>query len=209
VQQGPWLSKGQPSQLRVLNNPKLLAEIFSDDSVKAKRNTSAVEVAPGMLVAARVVEHKPAELQPLDGVKADIERKLTRQEAARLARAEGEAKLKDIQAGKDAGVKWPAALAVNRQKTGGLSPAIIERAFRADAKKLPAVAGVDNGPQGYALVQVSKVIEPEKIDEGQRAALGNQLRNAVAAGDFESTLGSLRDRVGVTVRKGALDAKPK
>jgi peptidyl-prolyl cis-trans isomerase D len=209
VQQGPWLTKGQPSPLRLLNNPKLLGEIFSDDAIKAKRNTTAVEVAPGILVAAHVVEHKPAELQPLDAVKGDIEKKLVRQEAVKLARAEGEAKLKDLQAGKDAGVKWPAPLAVNRQKPGGLPPAVLEKAFRADAKKLPVVAGVDNGPAGYSLVQVTKVIDPEKIDEAQRAQLSGGLRDAVASADFESTLGSLRDRVGVSIRKGALDAKPK
>jgi len=209
VQQGPWLTKGQPAQLRLLNNPKLLGEIFSDDAIKSKRNTTAVEVAPGILVAAHVVEHKPAELQPLDAVKAEIEKKLARQEAVKLARAEGEAKLKDLQAGKDAGVKWPAPLAVNRQKPGGLPPTVLEKAFRADSKKLPAIVGVDNGPSGYSLVQVTKVVEPEKIDEAQRAQLSGGLRDAVASADFEATLGSLRDRVGVSIRAGALDAKPK
>ncbi|HEX4763548.1 MAG TPA: peptidylprolyl isomerase, partial [Usitatibacter sp.] len=198
-----------PAPLPMLNNPKLLSEIFSDDSIKAKRNTTAVEVAPSVLVAAHVVESKPAELQPLDAVKADIEKKLVRQEAVRLAREEGEAKLKEIQAGKDAGVKWPAPLAVSRQKPGGLPPTVIDKAFRADPKKLPAVVGVDNGAMGYSLLQVSKVIEGDKVDDAQRNALGSQLRDAVAASDFESTLGSLRDRVGVTVRSGALDAKPK
>ena len=209
VTQGPWLTKGRPAPLPMLNNPKLLSEIFSDDSIKAKRNTTAVEVAPSVLVAAHVVESKPAELQPLDAVKADIEKKLVRQEAVRLAREEGEAKLKEIQAGKDAGVKWPAPLAVSRQKPGGLPPTVIDKAFRADPKKLPAVVGVDNGAMGYSLLQVSKVIEGDKVDDAQRNALGSQLRDAVAASDFESTLGSLRDRVGVTVRSGALDAKPK
>src|SRR5205085_469819 len=209
VQQGPWLTKGQPPAVRLLANPKLLGEIFSDDAIKAKRNTNAVEVAPGVLVAARVVDYKAAELQPLETVKADIEKRLTRQEATRLAREDGEAKLKEIQAGKDAGVKWPAGLAVSRQKPGGLPPAVIERAYRADPKKLPVVAGVDNGPAGYALVQVSKVIEGEKVDDAQKNALGNQLRSAVAEADFEATLGSLRDSVGVKVRSGALDAKPK
>jgi peptidyl-prolyl cis-trans isomerase D len=209
VQQGPWLTKGQPAQQRILNNPKLLGEIFSDDAIKAKRNTTAVEVAPSILVAARVVEHKPSELQPLDAVKGDIERKLVRLEAVKLARAEGEAKLKDIQAGKDAGVRWPASLAVSRQKPGGLPPAVLDRAFRADSKKLPVVVGVDNGPAGYSLLQVTKVIESEKIDDAQRAQLAGGLRDAVASADFEGTLGSLRDRVGVSIRKGALDAKPK
>jgi peptidyl-prolyl cis-trans isomerase D len=206
VQVSPWIVKGQGSQVHSLNNPKLLAEIFSDDAIKAKRNTSAVEVAPNMLVSARVIEHKAAELRPLDAVKADIERRLQRQEATRLARAEGEAKLKELEAGKDAGLKWPPALAVNRKKPGGLPPQVVERAFKADTQKLPAYVGVES-PAGYSLVQVSKVIKPEKIDEAQRTALASQLREAVSRSELEATLGSIRDRVGVTVRKGALDKK--
>jgi peptidyl-prolyl cis-trans isomerase D len=206
VRESPWISKGRPPGNRLLNNPKLLAEVFSDDALKAKRNTSAVEVQPGVLVSARVIEHKPAELQPIDAVKAEIERKLQRDAALKLARAEGEAKLKEAQEGKEAGVKWPAPLAVNRQKTGGLHPSVVDQAFRADSKKLPAVMGVDTGT-GYSLVKVTKVLEPEKIDEAQRAALGNQLRNMVSVQDLEATLGSLRQRVGVTMRKDALEAK--
>lgn len=208
VQQSPWLSKGAPSPVPALNNPKLQAEIFSDDAIKAKRNTSAIEVMPNTLVSARVVEHKPAQLRPLDAARADIERKLAREAAMKLAKADGEAKLKDLQAGKEADVKWPAALAVNRQKTGGLFPQVLDRAFRADRKKLPAFVGAES-PIGYSLVRVTKVIEPEKIEDAQRTALGDQLRQAVAAQELEATLASLRNRVGVSVKKGALDAKEK
>jgi peptidyl-prolyl cis-trans isomerase D len=205
VQQSPWISKGQGGP-GALANPKLQAEIFSDNTIKAQRNTSAIEVGPGALVAARVVEHKPAQLRPIDEVRAGIERRLAREEALKLARAEGEAKLKALQAGKDAGVKWPAPLAVNRQKPGGLFPQVIDRAFRADARKLPAHLGVDT-PQGYALGQVSKVIELEKVNDAQRDQLGAQLRQSVAMEELEATLASLRDRVGVTVRRDALEAK--
>ena len=205
VQQSPWISKGA-SPVPVLNNPKLQAEIFSDATLKAKRNTSAIEVAPNVYVAARVVEHKPAELRPLDSVKADIERRLQREEALKLAKEEGEAKLKDLQAGKDAGLKWPAALAVNRQKPGGLWPTVLDRVFRVDAKKLPAYAGVET-PMGYTLVRVTKVTDPEKVDDAQREQLRGRLRDAVAAEELEATLSSLRERVGVTLKKGALDVK--
>ncbi|HEX7403031.1 MAG TPA: peptidylprolyl isomerase, partial [Usitatibacter sp.] len=190
-----------------LNSPKIQAEIFSDNAIKAKRNTAAVEVAPNVLVAARVIEYKPSELRPLDSVKADIERRLQREEALKLAKADGEAKLKDLQAGKDAGIlKWPAALAVNRQKPGGLMPQVIDKVFRADAKKLPAYAGVET-PAGYSLVQVSKVIDLEKVADAQRDALATRLRDAIAAEELDSALGSLRDRVGVSVRKDALEKK--
>jgi peptidyl-prolyl cis-trans isomerase D len=205
IQQSPWISKGA-SPVPVLGNPKLQAEIFSDNAIKAKRNTAAVEIAPNVLVAARVIEYRAAELRPLDTVKADIERRLQREEALKLAKADGEAKLKELQAGKDAGVKWPAALAVNRQKPGGLMPQVIDKVFRADAKKLPAYAGVET-PAGYSLVQVSKVIELDKVDDAQRDALSARLRDAVAAEELDSALGSLRDRVGVSVRKDALEKK--
>jgi peptidyl-prolyl cis-trans isomerase D len=205
VQQSQWITKGQPSA-GPLASPKLAAEIFSDNSVKAKRNTSAVEVTPGTLVAARVIEHKTAELRPLEGARTEIERKIAREEALKLARADGEAKLKELQAGKDAGVKWPTALAVNRQKPGGLFPQVVDRAFRADPKKLPAYIGVES-PAGYSLVQVSKVIEVEKVNDTQRDQLGGQLRQAMAMEELEATIQSLRQRVGVTVRKDALDKK--
>jgi peptidyl-prolyl cis-trans isomerase D len=207
VQQSGWITKGQPTPNPVLGNPKLLAEVFSDDVLKDKRNTPAIEVGPGMLVSARILEHKPAELRPFETVQADIQRELARQEAVKLAKADGEAKLKLVQEGKDAGVKWPAPLAVNRQKTGGLFPQVIDRAFRAEAKKLPAYVGVDT-PMGYSLVQVTKVNQPEKIEDAQRAALGNQLRQAVSLVEMEAALDSLRRKVGVSVRKDALEKKP-
>jgi peptidyl-prolyl cis-trans isomerase D len=206
VKQSPWISKGQPG-FGPLASPKIGAEIFTDNTIKAKRNTSAVEVAPGTLVSARVIEHKPAELKPLDSVRADIERRLSREEALKLARAEGEAKLKDLQAGKDAGVKWPAPLAVNRQKPGGLFPQVIDRAFRVDTRKLPQYVGVET-PAGYSLVQVSKVIEVEKVNDAQRDSLARQLQQSVAVEELEAMLASLRERVGVTVRRDAVERKP-
>ena len=97
-------------------------------------------------------------------------------------------------------------LGVNRQKTGGLFPQVLDRVFRADAKKLPAYVGVET-PAGYSLVQVTKVIDIEKVDDAKRDAMGARLKDAVAAQEFEATLASLRGRVGVTVRKDVLEKK--
>ena len=205
IQKSDWITKGVPAS-RALSNPKLLAEIFSDSTVKNKRNTTAVEVAPSVLVAARVIEHKAPEKRALEAVQAEIQKRLQREAAIKLAAAEGEAKLKDLQAGKDAGLKWPAPLAVNRQKPGGLPPSVIDRVFRVESKKLPAYVGVET-PAGYALVQVSKLIEVDKVDEAKRKALESRLRDAVATQELEAALTSLRTRVGVTVRKDALEKK--
>jgi peptidyl-prolyl cis-trans isomerase D len=195
--QSPWFSKAAPGP--VFGNPKLLAEIFSDEAIKAKRNTAAIEVQPGVLVSARVIEHKPAELRPLETVKAGIEQKLRRDAAMRLAVADGEAKLKAAREGREEGLKWPAPLAVNRQKPGGLQPPVLERAFRVDAGKLPAIDGVST-PMGYSLVKVTKVMDVDRIDESRRKALSDQLRQTLAAAELESTLATLRSRIGVSVR---------
>ncbi len=207
IHQSDWVRKGQPAQPTYLSNPKLQAEIFSPDAISAKRNTSAVEVAPNVLVAAHVVEHKPAHLKPLAEVKGDIEHRLQREAALKMAQAEGEAKLKAVRAGKDAGLKWPATLAVSREKTGGLFPTVLERIFRADPQKLPAYAGVET-PAGYSIVRVTKVNEPEKIDPARREALQARLREAAAAEQLDATLGSLRQRVGVTLKRDALQKQP-
>ena len=53
----------------------------------------SVEVAANTLVAARIIEHKPAALRPLVAVKGDIQALLQRREAAALAVKDGEAKL--------------------------------------------------------------------------------------------------------------------
>ena len=205
VQQSGWISKANPGS-RVLSNPKLLAEIFSDDAIKNHRNTSAVEVAPNVLVSAHVVDHKAPEKKPFETVKADIEKRLARDEGLKLARTDGEAKLKELQAGKDAGLKWPAPLGVNRQKPGGLPPPVIDRVFRVDPKKLPAYVGVET-PAGYALVQVTKVIDIDKVDDAKRQAMVAQLKDMVAATELEATLSSLRERVGVKVKADALEKR--
>ena len=46
------------------------------------------------------------------------------------------------------------------------------------------------------------------MDDKQRDALAARLKDAVAAEELESTLASLRGRVGVSVRKDALEKKP-
>jgi hypothetical protein len=56
-------------------------------------------------------------------------------------------------------------------------------------------------------VQVSRVQEQPEVKEEQRQAMGTQLRQAVAATELESTLASIRDRVGVSVRRDAVEKK--
>ena len=207
IQQSGWIEKGGAAQPAVFQNPKVQAEVFSSETTQNKRNTSAVEVAPGDYIAARIAEYQPARLKPFDTVKADIEKRLQREEALKLAKADGEKKLAALREGKDAGVKFPQPLAVSRQKPGGLFPAVIEKAFRVDSKKLPGYSGTET-PAGYALVQVTKVIEPESVEPAQRQAVEQNLRQTTMAEEVDAAVTSLRDRIGVKVKASAIEKKP-
>src|SRR5690606_12401647 len=70
VAESGWLSRtaGRPP----LDNPRLLDALFGADAIEAKQNTEAVEVAPGKIVVARVIEHKARAMRPLADVRDDI-----------------------------------------------------------------------------------------------------------------------------------------
>ena len=59
IQNSGWVSRSG-SENKLLNNPKLLQAVFSEDAVKNKRNSEVIDVGNNTLVAARVIEYKPA-----------------------------------------------------------------------------------------------------------------------------------------------------
>ncbi len=139
------------------NNPKLLAAVFSQDSIEKKRNTEAVELAPNVLAAARITSYSPARTLPLEEVKARVREQVVAQQAGERARAEGVAKLSEWKASPDV-AKLPAAIVVSREAKQAQPSALVEAALRASTQTLPAWVGVDLGTSGYAVVKVEKVL---------------------------------------------------
>lgn len=206
IKQSPFIAKGGAVQ-PPFNNPKLMTALFSDDVIKNKRNTEAAEIATNSLVAARMVELKPSVLRPLTEVESAITARLTREEATKLARKDGEAKLALLREGKPADIKFPAALAISRTNLGGLPQSVIEAALRADTKILPAYAGIENPNGGYFLVQIAKVIEPAQSDEAKLKTTITRLTQTQAQQQLQSVVSSMRTKVDVSITKNALEKK--
>lgn len=139
------------------NNPKLLAAVFSQDSIEKKRNTEAVELAPNVLAAARIISYNPARTLPLEEVKARVREQVVAQQSTERARSEGAAKLAEWKASPDA-AKLPAAIVVSRESKQAQPTTLVEAALRASTQALPAWVGVDLGASGYAVVKVEKVL---------------------------------------------------
>ena len=182
--------------------------MFSEDSVKNRRNTEAVEIAPNTLVAARIVNYKPAALQPFESVKGSIETLLRRQEAQALARKDGEARLEALGKGDDK-LGWGAVKSVSRLDPRQVPPPAMPTVFKMDASKLPAYAGVDLPGSGYALFKLVRLNTGEALDDARKQALLRQLNTLEAQEEVQSYLAALRSRYKVEINKAALEAKDK
>ena len=205
VQQTGWISKSARQELGALDNPKLLAALFTSDAIKNRRNTDAIEVAPSTLVAARITDHQPAAQRSFEEMKGEVAEQLRRREAAALALKEGTAKLEQLRKGQDAGLKWSAPRVVSRREAQGLSGNMLRQVMSADTAKLPVYIGVPLPDAGYALIRISKVIdEPVKDGDPQVSARAAQL---FGGAQYEAYIASLRAQADVEINQKNLEAK--
>lgn len=205
IQMTDWLRKGAATGPF---DAKLMAAIFADDAVKNKRNTEAIEVAPNVLVAARVVEYKPAAQQPLATVEPTIARFLTHEEAAKLAAQDGEQKLARLNKGEKVDITWSKPRAVIKGMAGDLPQDAARAIFKTDVAKLPAYSGAA-GAGGYALFRISQV-KPYAVDAGdtpQARALRGEYARVVAAEELAGWIATLRAKYPVEVNAAALESK--
>jgi peptidyl-prolyl cis-trans isomerase D len=208
VKTSDWLGRQANPANGVLGNEKLMAALFSEDSVKNRRNTEAVEIAANTLVAARLVDYKPKALQPFDGVKANIETLLRNKEAQVLASKDGEARLEALKKGEDK-LDWGAAKSVSRMDARQLPPPAAQSVFRMETGKLPSYTGVELPGAGYALYKLSKVQAGEKLDAARTQGMLKQLGNLAAQEEVQLYLAALRSRYKVEVNQAALELKEK
>jgi peptidyl-prolyl cis-trans isomerase D len=190
------------------NNPKFLAKLFEVDSIKNKRNTEAVEVAPSTLVSGRVVEFKPASKKPLPEVEAQIRQRVTQEEALRLAKQAGEAKMAAAKASGDAaGFGEPKLL--SRAKEPAINPTAAMAVMKADASKLPAFVGVEIPGQGYGVYRISKVSQPAAPDQARRKGEADQITQVLGQSEMYNYIEALKQKAKakVTVKAADLGAK--
>ncbi|MFZ6688436.1 SurA N-terminal domain-containing protein [Undibacterium sp. SXout11W] len=196
-------NSGAPATM-FANNPKFLKAVFSDDVVKKKHNTEAIEVAPNTLIAGRILEYKPAAKRPLEEVKAAIVASLTQTEASNLAEKEGKAKLSALKQA-DAMTGFSEVKILSRAKQQDVPPQAIAQIMKADTQKLPAFVGVSLGNTGYAVYRISKV-NAGTVDAEKRAAESQQISNLLAQQELAYYVELLKKKAKVTINKSALEA---
>lgn len=174
VQQVAWLSKGQIGVAPWTD--KALQGVFSEEVVKNKRNTPAIEIAPNTLLAARILEHKPESVSSLAEVSSSIRQKLQRQQAQDLALKQGKSILAQLQQGDAANVDWKAAQSITRSQHSGLDNEFTRQIFQANITKLPTFVGVGNTQGVFMLARIDSVKDIDVIDDAKRTRYMQQLR---------------------------------
>ncbi|MDP3482164.1 MAG: SurA N-terminal domain-containing protein [Sulfuricella sp.] len=205
IQSSPWISK-KGTDMALLKHPKLLQAVFSEDALKLKRNTEAVEVAPNTLVAARVAEYKAASYKPFEELNTELAKRLLHEQGNVAAVKQGKDALASLQkGGAVADLKWGATILISRENASSMGKDALSQIFRADAGKLPAYTGIENPKGGYTLIKISKVVEPDAIDPAKRKSYANQLRQVFAQEYSSAYLASLKQKADISIKKEKLE----
>ncbi|MDD2915640.1 MAG: SurA N-terminal domain-containing protein [Gallionella sp.] len=197
IEQSGWLVKGEEA-----GGPwtgKMLQAVFSDEVVKNKRNTVAVEVAPNTLVAARILEYKPAAVRALAEVQDMIRQKLSQQQALAMAAKQGKTLLEQLQQGDKPALNWIAAETITRAQHGLLDKELVQKIFQANAAKLPQFVGAESAQNGYVLVRVDAVKDAEKPNDAKHARYAQQLRQMIGEEILQAYLSDAKQQASIEV----------
>ena len=197
VQTATVLRQQAPGASGPLADRKFVDAIFSRDSLRTKRNTEAIQVAPNVLVSGRIVKHEPAHARPLAEVMKEVRGAVVQAKAAETAKKAGEALLAVGRGAPDTALSGKPQI-VSRGDPQDVSFPVLEAVLKADANKLPAWIGVDLGPQGYAVARVLKVL-PREAGAAEAARAQTQYAQVWSAAESAAYYRALKDRFGVEI----------
>lgn len=197
VQNTEWLSYADGAKF--FKSDKLMTLVFTNEVLKDKRNTEAVEVSNNTLVSARVVEYKASAPRSFDEVKGGIADLLKIEKATKLAIDKGAASLASLKSSKEvAGLDWITPVVVDRKNAQGLTDLTMSNVFKVDTNKLPAYAGIADSQKGYLLIKVTAVQNKLADEESRKTALLD-LRTAMASEFSSAYIGTLKSNKKIMV----------
>ncbi len=198
VQQSSWLHRGQEESAPWTS--KALEAVFTSDVLKDKRNSAVVEIGPNSLLAARLLEYKPASTLPMAQVSETIRQKLMRRKAMELASKQGQGTLARLQQGEKLPLDWKEDHAISRSQPAGLKGDLLQQIFRAETSKLPVYLGMEDAQVGYILVRIVAVKEGAAVDEAKRSRYLQEMRKMTGEEMFRAYLADARKHADIKIK---------
>jgi peptidyl-prolyl cis-trans isomerase D len=205
IQTTDWLSYEEGAKY-FKDSTKLMDMVFSNEVLKEKRNTEAVEVSANNLIAARVAEYQPEAPKTFDDVKEGIEALLKLEQAMKLAEAKGKAAIAKLNAGEqDETLEWISEVTVDRKNAQGLTEPVMDKVFKINTAKLPAYDGFVDVNRAYVLVKVSGVSNALNEDETLKQRAQAEYEAALAQ-EYVAAYGkSLKAKADIEVSRKLLE----
>lgn len=207
IQKSGWF--GQAGGSGIAANPKVVQAAFAPDVLSQARNSDAIDIDDNTLVAVRVAERKPAARQPLNEVRAQIERTLKREQARQEALRLGDTWLGELRAGKaldvlakQSNLKYQPPKLLTRTQAAGVDSRIVEAAFRAPrpAGGKPVYDLVDLDGQGYAVFALRQVVEPSgKVEDSAQKEARRILTSHRGADYYADYRAGLREKAKIKI----------
>ncbi len=184
----------------VTSRRTVMEAAFSEDVLQQRLNSSPIEVGPNETVVVRIAEHQPSRLQPLEEVRADIERQLVREFSIARSAERADQLLAQINEGVAVetligeGVEWHPVGWIERENQQIL-PQITAAAFAA-AKPVadqPTWNKVQLVTGDSVLVRVNEIGRSDQADSPRLLAQVEQiLLETYQTAEVESLMASLR-----------------
>jgi len=181
---------------------------FSEDVLKGE-NSSVIELGDDKLVVLRMVEHKPAEVRPLETIKPVIVSKLLSDKARTVAADKAEAIKAAVDAGqslvdvaKQYDLKVEKLLALSRSNGDvpwQVNQAVFKAAKPVDGK--PVVVLVSDVAGAQTVISLLSVTEGEMTasDKAKKELAESNLAKAFGQADFGAALNSLQANAEIVV----------
>ena len=185
----------------IADKQKFRAAAFATAVIEDGVNSDIIEISPNHVAVLRLHKHEPANLKPLQEVRADIENILRLKSAHGATMAAAEEAKNKIVAGADADSVLAenqvveAPVTVKRTDPKGVDPMVINAVFRMPYPEndRPSVQVVNLASGDVALVMLDKVTTPTEIANEQVDSIKQQRKTDLASSDFDFALTAIRD----------------
>ena len=197
----------------IAGNEKVRNAAFSPLVREEKSNSDVIELAPEHILVLRLLDHKPASLQPLDNVRTAIENSLRLQKSHENTMAAARSVMAKINAGQagvselvTAGISLETSELLTRKDAAKIDPMILEAAFNMSEPEEGKVTAIDVSMLSgdVALVIVDEVSTPENIEQAKIDLIKSQLERDVSNREFSSALTALKDKADLHINSKVL-----
>lgn len=202
IQQSDWIGR-QSTEPPLLTHQSMLDAIFSDNVIRDHVNTEVIEVQPGTLVAASVLEHRPASAQSIELVRDQVISRVKLQLAEEMVKKEGQEILARLQVGEtDDDLDWGDSTEVSYTQARGIDLETLRLISRTETSKFPAYTGKAATQGGYDLIRINRITESTgELDEAKNQDFINQLQQLRSQEELSAYLAGLRNRSEVKIQE--------